>query len=486
MLSRRICLALLLIVALTAPALAQVPSVPVCVRPGDDDKCEAWATQYDGSGHANDTAYAVKTDPAGERVFVVGESYASSGSVDITTVAYSASTGTQLWTASETSPGQDEGRTMAVTPDGRTVLVAGSTSQTAMELIAYDAATGARQWLATHSTGRSDRVMGLVLSRDGATAFVTGYSSSAIASELGVEDYDFVTIAFDVATGDERWTARYQGEARFWDVASALDVGVVPGSDPPQEVVAVTGRSNVQGSGNNQTDMVTVAYDAATGGQLWERRFDGPAHDRDYPYALDIHGDAVYVTGESWGPLEDDYETIAYDLTTGTERWSTRRAVAGSDRPLGILASDEAVYVTGHAECCLPNRILTVDAYDPETGALLWEEQRTGPLGEVGFRLALSPDGETLYVGGMDGGHVIGTGFNIAQAGVNVYPNAGYALFLLLALDTETGNQRWAALYEGGTFTGDIALTRDGSRIFITGGGQSSLSGDYSTAAYAL
>lgn len=455
--------------------MASGTDVSVCFEPGNDDKCELWTARYDGTGKANDDAHAVAVDPDGNRVFVTGESVLGSGSRVVTTVAYSATSGVQLWTTSEDRAGA-EGRTIEVTPDGQTVLVGGSGGASGMHLMAYDAATGTRRWGSEHVSGVSDRIQDLVLSHDGATAFITGYGASTV-TETGIEDYDFTTAAFDVATGTKKWAANYQGAAHFWDIASGIDTGVV--SETGQEVVAVTGRSNVQGRGNNQTDMVTVGYDAATGSQLWENRLDGPAHDADESFALDIEGDAVFVTGESWGPLEDDYETVAYDLATGQQRWSTRRAVAGSDRPLAILASSETVYVTGHAECCLPDRILTVVAYDRHTGAVKWEMQRTGPLGEVGHELSLSPDGASLYVGGMRGGHVVGAGIGGA------YPQAGYALFLVVALDATTGAQEWAAQFQGSSFSGDMTMTEDGSKLFITGGGQSSLSGDYTTAAYS-
>ncbi|MEA2451939.1 MAG: hypothetical protein QOG04_649 [Actinomycetota bacterium] len=464
------------IILVAAPALAQVPSVPLCLEPGNDDKCETWTATFDGTGAANDTANAVATDPSGSHVFVTGETTVIGGEREVTTIAYDAASGARIWVTTEPREGVDEGRTIAVTPDGETVLVGGSGGATGMHLMAYEASTGSRLWRTEHVSGVSDRIEGLALSQDGATAFITGYGASGY-TDTGISDYDFTTVAVDIATGHENWTSVYQGDANFWDVAVAVDTGVV--DETGQDIVAVTGRSNGPGAGNNQTDYVTVGYDAATGEQLWKNSYDGPAHDREYPYALDISGDTVFVTGESWG-LEDDYATVAYDLATGAEKWSTRRTMAGSDRPLAILASEDVVYVTGHADCCLPERLMTVVAYDAQTGAVLWEKQRSGPTGEVGHELALSPDGDTLYVGGMRGGMVFGVGVE------GLYPSVGYARFLVVAFNTSDGTQQWAAQFEGGTFTGDIAITDDGTKLFITGGGQSSLSGDYSTAGYSL
>ena len=52
-----------------------------------------------------------------------------------------------------------------------------------------------------------DLVRSLAVSRDGSTVFVTGES-------LGVgTGYDYATVAYDAARGDEIWTTRHDGAA---------------------------------------------------------------------------------------------------------------------------------------------------------------------------------------------------------------------------------------------------------------------------------
>ena len=60
--------------------------------------------RYNGPGNGDDVAYALGVSPDGSKVFVTGRSTGST-SADYATVAYDASSGTQLWVKRYNGPG---------------------------------------------------------------------------------------------------------------------------------------------------------------------------------------------------------------------------------------------------------------------------------------------------------------------------------------------------------------------------------------------
>ena len=69
-------------------------------------------------------------------------------------------------------------------------------------------------------------------------------------------------------------------------------------------------------------DFATVAYDPATGAELWVKRYNGPNDLDDAAYAVTVSpdGSRVFVTGYSSGPYPSpfmNYATVAYDGATG-------------------------------------------------------------------------------------------------------------------------------------------------------------------------
>jgi len=126
------------------------------------------------------------------------------------------------------------------------------------------------------------------------------------------------------------WVQRYNGSAS--PDSRAADVGV----SPDGSTVFVTGKSHGPGSG---LDYATVAYDSSTGTELWVQRFAGPGNAYDVAVALGVSpdGSTVYVTGTSYRSSSGlDLVTLAYDASTGAERWVARYNGCGEQvRPRG-------------------------------------------------------------------------------------------------------------------------------------------------------
>jgi PQQ-like domain len=273
---------------------------------------------YNGGGSEPDDAYALTVSPDGSTVFVTGTSYGGpTTEYDWATIAYNATTGAQLWVARYNGPGTygDSANALRVSPDGSKLYVIGITDHGYdIATVAYNAGTGAQLWSKIYKTGTTTTSFAAALgvSPDGSTVFVTGHAAFRPTRD------DFVTIAYNATTGAAMWTKRYNNGMRN-DDAEALAVS------PDGSKVFVTGRTATYLY--TYMDWATVAYDAATGNQLWAKQYNGPANGTDFATALGVStdGSKVIVTGCSTGSNGNhDYLTIAWDATTAAQAWAKR------------------------------------------------------------------------------------------------------------------------------------------------------------------
>jgi hypothetical protein len=170
---------------------------------------------------------------------------------------------------------------------------------------------------------------------------VTGNSDSG---GPGSSD-DYATVAYDAATGAKLWASRYDGVLHSEDDARIVRVS----SD--NSLVVVTGDTSATVS----VDYGTVAYDMATGTQRWVATYHGPGNLVDIPGDLVVSpvGDVVIVTGQSDGSgTQGDFATIAYDAVAGTQVAISRIGTGGNDaaRAMGMSAGGSRLFVTGQVE----------------------------------------------------------------------------------------------------------------------------------------
>jgi outer membrane protein assembly factor BamB len=450
-------IALLSGVSVVTPAAAQPSSAAVASgTPGS----RLWVRFYTGPGTGSDSATSVAVARSGSAVFVTGSSLRSSGPTifDYATVGYDAATGARLWARRYTGAGGAGGSAVAVAvdPSGRTVFVTGQSpgpgSGADYVTIAYDAATGSQLWLSRYNgpANGSDTPAALAVSPDGSRVFVTGESQGSQAT-MG----DYATVAYDAATGAQMWASRYNGPASRFDDARSLAVG------PHGGTVYVTGASTGIGT---HSDYATVAYNTATGAQRWVSRYNGPRrkYDRAVSVVVGRGGHAVYVTGTSGRA----FATVAYDAGTGTQLW-VRRFTGGASNnnrafSQAVSPSGGMVYVTGFAI----NRnsghmdIATV-SYRASTGALLWAKLTSPKADASGDAVAVGPGGHTVYV--------TGTAFTATATTV--------------AYNAATGSLRWIRRYPG--FGNALAISQVTGTVFVTGSTGFRASGeDYLTIAY--
>lgn len=370
--------------------------------------------------------------------------------------------GAQRWVRRyNSSAGKNDGAvSVAISPTGKAVFVTGTstgaTSGADYATVAYDAATGARLWAARYNGPASmdDTAVSVAVSPGGAAVFVTGTSVGATSGD------DYATVAYDAATGRRLWTARYD------DPASMTDMAVSVAASPAGGKIFVTGTTFA----TSGTDFTTVAYDAATGAQLWASHSSGIA----YSLALSPSGGEVFVTGDA----DSDYATVAYDAATGARVWARRYGDLpnGGDQAASVAVSPAGgrVFVTGFSYGAASGSDYATVAYDAATGARLWARRYNGPghRFDRAFSVAVSPGGRTVFVTGTSTGATSGRDY------------------ATIAYSTATGKQMWVRRYNGPANGFDraaaVAVSPDGKTVFVTGtsaGGASRQ--DYATIAYS-
>ncbi len=266
-----------------------------------------WGMRYNGPANQSDYAVAVAVSGDGSKVFVTGSSARVSLDLDWATVAYDAVSGGQLWSQRYNGPGNatDQPTSVASSPDGSRVFVTGTSggAGTAFDYatVSFDSATGALLWTSRYDgpAHDTDEANSLAVSSDGSRVFVTGYSTGTTTGQ------DYATVAYDAATGSQQWVALHNGLNDWPDVAESI------AASPDGTRVYVTGGTLRE---MGRFDYATVAYDAATGSELWGRRFDGPSGRTDFAYSVAVSpdGSKVFVTGGSaFGTT--DWATVAYE-----------------------------------------------------------------------------------------------------------------------------------------------------------------------------
>lgn len=404
--------------------------------------------------------------PVGTLVFVTGYVFTTGRGADYATVAYDATSGAIVWQRGYDGGalGDDFAQAVAVSPNGSMVFVTGgswgSVAGEDYATLAYDAATGAPVWGSRfNGSGNSvDEAQSIAVSPDGTKVYLTGRSGGAVTGA------DFVTIAYDAATGANIWKKRYNGVARDdWGYALALS--------PDGSKIFVTGHTG----GLSTADYQTVGYDAITGARLWVKTYNGPGNAAGDPGGIAVSADssAVFVTGDSEGTGSRDYATLAYDAAAGVRLWLRRYnlALQDSDVAQSVASSPDGskVFVTGFSVSSGGGGDYLTLAYDPITGATLWVKRLSSPGNDfdAAYLVSVSPDSSTVFV----------TGSSAFDYGTVAYEAA-------------TGAKLWTSTHVG---TGGLvdkpysmAVAPDGTTVFITGDSYNAAIGtsDWATVGY--
>jgi DNA-binding beta-propeller fold protein YncE len=360
---------------------------------------------------------AIAVSPDGATVFAlvqeVTESFAGEDGCAQALVAFDASDGQVRSVARERGP---DGRCAApldfsLSPSGARAYVASAALDVtggAVGLVtAYDTADPARlgrAWQQT-ITGQDGFAVAsaITTSPDGSRVYVAGSSKPGELYSVG----EYALYGFDAADGSRvvHGSTPVQGNrpaavAVSPDGATAFVVG---GGIPP--------------AGSPMFDIITTAFDTATGAQKWQANYEGPraaiksSFDSVWfygPLALSPDGRSVYVAGYSTClhgvNLCNDFVTLSYDAASGSQRWAVRYASEMDMNWLPQIAihpDGNTVYTVGEsrtAATTMNGRATTV-AYDASSSAQRWVGRHsTGQTFPAAA--AIAPDGKSIFTAG--------------------------------------------------------------------------------------
>jgi WD40 repeat protein len=389
--------------------------------------------------------------------FAVASLAGLSGAVQATAVTQRAvpatAPGGVLWTSFYSAATGGAGSSVAVSPSGSAVFAAGyvpAGEGTAFATVAYNPTTGSQVWARQYRSPGDFSIStatAVTVNPDGGTAFVTG------SSEGNRTNRDYATVAYNAATGQQMWARRYNGPGNVGDDPVAI------AADPDGKTVFVTGYSQGAGTGRDYT---TIAYDAATGKQLWLSRYNNPrrnGYDAASALAISPDGSRLYVTGTSHGrSSEEDYATVAYSTASGRQQWVARYSGHANEndsaQSVAVTPDGSRVFVTGSSQGRTSLGDYATIAYKGASGDPLWTRRYDGHSSDGAVAVVASPRRNAVYVTGSSFGGL--THRDIAT----------------VAYNAKTGAPLWVGRFDGdhkGDIPASLAVSPNGASVIIAG-----------------
>ncbi|HUS34626.1 MAG TPA: PQQ-binding-like beta-propeller repeat protein [Verrucomicrobiae bacterium] len=306
-------------------------------------------------------AEVVAVDVNGD-VLVTGTSYVDD-KTEFYTAKYAARDGALVW---EKYGPLSWPRMMALAVDSSGNAVINGKALDGNLIVKYAAADGAVLWKKSHTGGGPELTIPVV---------VDGSGNVIVAKQSWNGESDYLIEKYAATDGALIWEKRHDSAANGW--GAAYTVAVDNGGN-----IVVAGCS----SNGDNLDYCTAKYAAADGMLLWEERYNSPANEFDYCYAmaLDAGGNAV-VTGFSGIPVTPDpgnydFYTAKYSSRDGSLMWEklyNGPTMNGSDtaHALGFDGNGNVV-VTGFSHNPTNTYLDTYTAkYAKADGALLWAKR---------------------------------------------------------------------------------------------------------------
>jgi hypothetical protein len=262
-------------------------------------------------------------------------------------------------------------------------------------------------------------------------------SNLRVASRVLLKPALAVTLALNAFGQSLEWKDRVDFTGRPDSARAVVSV---------DKITVVAGTASVAAGGQ---DLAVRAYNKSTGTLLWVDQtpaFSGLTTD----VFLANAGNVVYFAGYKPGTTPTNVTDIfvrAYEITTGHVLWDNLFDKGRDDLPQGLNANVNAVVVAGYGGNTGGSYLdYIVRAYDPVTGAILWDEQldKTG-TDDAAWAVAL--EGNQVFVAGTT---TVGTTNDL----------------IVRAYDARSGTLKWETR-RASTFP--LQITTIPGRVFVAG-----------------
>lgn len=390
-----------------------------------------WTSYFNSSSNDNDEVSSMTVDVSGN-VYVTGYSIVNGNDKDFITIKYN-SAGVSQWTSRYNNPAMnDDDEAISLTTDdlGNVYVTGFSKGNGTFKdyLTVKYSPSGNELWTARYNgTGNDDDIAVSVEVTNSGNVIVSGTSVGDLTSE------DYLTIMYN-SNGAEQWTARYN-----YDLVDDIEIA---------KSMTVDGFGNVYVTGfsyglSKNEDYAVVKYNSA-GTEQWVARYNGPSDSYDISTDIitDISGN-VYVTGYSYDNVSlEDYATIKYN-SSGEQQWVSKyNGASGKFDIANSITTDNAgnVFVTGYSYDVNSSEDYATVKYN-SAGGQQWVSLYNGSGNDFDIATSIKSDvNGNVYVAG----YSYGTGTQEDFATVKYNSN---------------GDQQWAEIFNGDADSSDIAAS---------------------------
>jgi hypothetical protein len=359
-----------------------------------------WITQRSVNDHVPLTIlWSLAVSPDGTRVYAAGTDYNQQGyPTQSVTVGFSSSNLTTLWTVHQTATDPTQGA-IQVSPGGDTLYWSGIQYGSPVTdyhkdnyvTNAYDTTDGALDWSKTYNTSAHDEddALALAMSPDGSTLYTTGYSVGGATTKS-----DVATVAYDSATGNQKWVSRYDSPNHGWDWATSLAMS------PDGSTLYAAGTRSRTVSSRLTYDLLTTSIDTSNGSVNWASIYNGPgdyagSNGIDEALAAQVapDGSHVFVSGPSYRTGSSfDMTSLEYDTTgarVGLGRYNGPDNLWDGARGEALSPDGSTLYVAGESD---------TDTL-AQTATVAWDVSGCGPCRPIhddAAARALGDDGSVV------------------------------------------------------------------------------------------